>query len=209
MNVLLVHGLGRSPLSLCLLARALRRAGHRTHFFAYSPMLETVPRIVRRLAARLRGLTGPVGLVGHSLGGVLLRLAIPEAPAVPVRRLVMIGSPNRPSRLARSASRHRLFRWLARGCGRLLASDTMSNIPAPTVAYTLIAGTAGPRGRYSPFQFDVNDGVVGVSEVPIRDGDEVLLFPVWHTVMMNNPAVHQAVLAALKGDKIRERAPVI
>jgi hypothetical protein len=205
LNVLLVHGLGRTPLSLFGLARALRRAGHRTHFFAYSPTFEGVPQITRRLAAHLRALAcsaRPVGLVGHSLGGLLLRMAIPEVPALRVRRLVMLGTPNRPPRLARLAWKRGMFRWLTRGCGSVLASpDAIARLPASDVPYTLIAGTAGPRGRYSPFGHDANDGVVGVGEVPIRDADQPILLPVWHTVMMNDRLVQQVVIDAFTGER--------
>src|SRR5687768_4714780 len=125
MIVLLVHGLGRTPLSMFGLAPALRRAGHHTRFFAYSPTLEPLPRIVRRLVGRLRELAGrgrPVGLVGHSLGGLLLRQALSEVPEVWVHHLVMLGTPNRPPRLARWAWRWFAFRCLTGDCGRFLAS---------------------------------------------------------------------------------------
>src|SRR5437764_1844810 len=173
MIVLLVHGLGRTPLSLFGLAPALRRAGRRTRFFAYSPTLEPLPRIVRRLTAVLRELAArgrPVGLVGHSLGGLLLRMALPAVPELRVHHLVMLGTPNRPPRLARRAWRRFPFRLLTRGCGRFLACpDSIPVLPVPAVPYTLIAGTAGPRGRLSPFGDDPNDGVVAASEVPVRD----------------------------------------
>ncbi|MDB5309707.1 MAG: Alpha/beta hydrolase family protein [Gemmataceae bacterium] len=201
MNVLLVHGLGRTPLSLFGLAPTLRRAGHRTLFFAYSPSLETLPHILRRLADKLRLLARPgrpVGLVAHSLGGLLLRLALPQVPELRVHRLVMLGTPNRPPRLAGIASRWLLFRCFARDCGRFLAStDDIPTIAPPAVPYTLIAGTAGPRGRWSLFGDDPNDGIVAVSEVPIRDTDPVTLLPSWHSFMMNDRAVRRAVVAAM------------
>ena len=56
MLIVLVHGLARTPLSLFGLAPALRRAGHHTRFFGYSPTLESLPRVVRRLTERLRSL---------------------------------------------------------------------------------------------------------------------------------------------------------
>lgn len=98
MLTVLVHGLGRTPVSLFPLAADLRRAGHRTRLFAYFPYLESVPFIVARLAAQLQLLARlgqPVGLVGHSLGGLLLRMAAARVPELRVRRLVMLGTPNR------------------------------------------------------------------------------------------------------------------
>lgn len=180
------------------LAAALRRAGHRTRFFAYSPTLEPLPRIVRRLTTHLHKLRGPVGLVGHSLGGLLLRQAVAERPDLPVRHLVMLGSPNRPPRLARSAWDWWLFRRLAGECGAFLADPhAVARLPVPPVPYTLIAGTAGPVGRWSPFGDLTNDGVVAVDEVPIQDSDTPLLIPTWHTLMMDHPQVRQAVLERL------------
>lgn len=201
MLVLLVHGLGRTPLSLFGLAPALRRAGHRTQFFAYSPTFEPLPRIIRRLVGRLRELARrgrPVGLVGHSLGGLLLRKALAEVPELRVHHLVMLGTPNRPPRLARWAWRRFALRLATRDCGRFLACpDTIPALPCPAVPYTLIAGSAGPRGKWSPFGDESNDGIVAVSEVPIRDTDVPLVFPVWHTVMMNDRAVQAAVVRAM------------
>lgn len=201
MNILLVHGLGRTPLSLFGLAVALRRSGHRPSFFAYSPTLERLPRILRRLTARLRSLAKsrqPVGLVGHSLGGVLLRMALVDVPELPVHQLVMLGTPNRSSHLARLAWRWFPFRWLTRDCGRLLGCpETLPGLPAPVVPYTLIAGTAGLCGGWTPFGSEANDGIVAVSEVSFGDRGALRQFPVWHTFMMNNPDVRQVVIEAM------------
>jgi pimeloyl-ACP methyl ester carboxylesterase len=203
MLVLLVHGLGRTPVSLFGLASELRHAGHHTRFFAYSPTFEPLTRIVRRLADRLREFAAadhPVGLVGHSLGGLLLRSALPEVPDLRVHHLAMLGTPNRSPRLARLAWRRFTFRLLAGDCGQFLASpDSVAAVPIPAVPYTLIGGTAGPR--FGPFRGEPNDGVVAVSEVPVRDSDVVQLFPVLHTVMMNDRRVKRAVVAAMMTDK--------
>ncbi|QDU21184.1 esterase/lipase family protein [Urbifossiella limnaea] len=195
MLILHVHGLGRKPLSMLGLAAALRRAGHRTRFFGYSPTLESVPRIVARLARLMRQLRGPVGLVGHSLGGLLLRRALADVPALNVRRLVLLGSPNPPARAAILASRFAPFRWLTRDCGRFLRSSEA--VPVPTVPYTLVAGTAGATGRWSPFGNEPNDGLVSVAETRILPADEPLLVPALHTFLMDHPAVQSAVVAAM------------
>ena len=200
MRVLLVHGLGRTPLSMFSLARSLRAAGYSTLLFGYSPTFEPLPRILRRLTERLRLLARtrePVGLVGHSLGGLLLRMAIPNVPDLRVHHLVMLGTPNRPPRIARFAWRFHPFRWVTRDCGRFLScTESILKLAPPSVPYTLIAGTAGPHR----FWGEANDGIVAVSETRILDTDTPLLVPAWHSFIMNHPAVQRVVLATMMTD---------
>lgn len=204
MNVLLVHGLGRTPCSMFRLGAALRRDRHRTGYFAYSPTFESLPRIIDRLAKRLRLLARsgePIGLAAHSLGGLLLRRALIQAP-VKVHRLVMLGTPNRPPRMAAYFWRWRAFRWFTRECGRFLASpDAIPAIPPPAVPYLLIAGTAGPRHSWLAFGDEPNDGIVAVSETRIRDSDEPILVPAFHSFLMDDRRVQAAVRAAMMTER--------
>ena len=199
MLVLLVHGLGRTPLSLFGLASELRRAGHHTRFFAYSPTFESLERILRRLRCRLRDIARPgkpVGLIGHSLGGLFLRMAIRDVPELRVHHLVTLGTPLCSPRLAKLASRWFAFRYFTRDCGRFLASVAdMKNLPMLTIPTTPIAGTAGPRGRFSPFGDEANDGIVTVAETRAD-----VLLPVLHTFMMDARAVRERILALMKSN---------
>ena len=199
MLILLVHGLGRTQLSLFRLASALRSAGHQTRFFAYWPTFEPLDHIIRRLTKLLHSLSRcnkAIGLLGHSLGGLLLRLALDRVPEARVHRLVMLGTPSGGSRMGRLASRRLPFRLFARECGRFLATleefNRLSPLRMPT---TVIAGTGGPRGRFSPFGNEVNDGLVSVAEAALA-GAEVIQLPVLHTIMMDSPSVRERVLAA-------------
>ena len=83
--VLLVHGYGHNRSGWFMLERALRRAGftsvHTMNYVAWGA--EGVPQLAGRVAARveaIRTLTGAdkVHLVGHSLGGVLIRWFVQE-----------------------------------------------------------------------------------------------------------------------------------
>jgi pimeloyl-ACP methyl ester carboxylesterase len=204
MNVLLVHGLNRTACSMLRLGAALRRDGHRTGYFGYSPTFESLPGILTRLANRLRLLARPgepIGLVAHSLGGLLLRRALLDAP-VNVRRLVMLGTPNRPPRMAAYFWRWRLFRWITRDCGRFLASpDAIPALPPPAVPYLIVAGTAGPRHPRFAFGDEPNDGIVAVSETRIRDDDEPLLVPAFHSFLMDDRRVQAAVRVAMMSER--------
>lgn len=202
MRVLLVHGLGRTPFSLFGLAASLRSAGHSTRFFAYSPTFESLNRIIRRLTRLLDELARidePVGLVGHSLGGLLLRMAMPSVPSLKVHRLIVLGTPHRPPRLARLAWRWLPFRLLAQDCGRLLANPSeFPQLSELDIPMTAIVGTAGPCGRYSPFGDDPNDGIVAVNEAQIDSSGKNVVLPVWHSVMMNAASVRAEILTFLQ-----------
>jgi hypothetical protein len=79
MHAILIHGLGRTPVSMLLLARRLRAKGITTHLFGYSAAFEGWDACVARLrgfiATRTHGERFIV--VGHSLGCVLTRAVIP------------------------------------------------------------------------------------------------------------------------------------
>jgi hypothetical protein len=199
-NLLLVHGLWRTPLSFLMLVRRLREWGHTTQVFGYAAVTQPYDVIAARLTGRLNSLAtkGPYAVIGHSLGGVLLRSALLQAAGPAPSHLIMLGTPNRPPRLARMLGSYWMYRRLMGECGANLASSMFyAELPVPTLPYTIIAGTAGPRGRWSPFGEEPNDGVVAVSETPIHDADPCLTFPVTHTFMMNNAAVHAAIRQTL------------
>jgi hypothetical protein len=91
------------------------------------------------------------------------------------------------------------FRLLARGCARLLTSpESFAALPELTVPFTTIAGTAGPRWRFSPFGDELNDGLVAVSEARLP-GAEPVLVPALHTVLMDGIAVRARISAIMSG----------
>lgn len=202
MDILLIHGLGRTPLSLWRLGRTLRTDGHATHLLGYVAAVESMERIVERTVTRLTALgtgSAPYAVVGHSLGNILLRLAIDRLSQAerPVHH-VMLAPPNRCPRLARRIHRHWPYRVVMGEAGQRLADPTfVDSLPAPVIPYTIIAGTGGASGWVSPFAGDPNDGVVAVEETRIRADDVVIEVPRGHTFIMNDARVHQVIRTAL------------
>ena len=201
MKILLIHGLSRTPLSLMGLERRLQNSGCSTEQFGYLACYETFDRIVERLIVRLQILAseGSYGVVAHSLGGLLTRVALGLGSIAPPEHFVMLGTPNQPPRLAPHAWRLPPFRWWTGQCGFNLTDRAFfASLPLIKSNYTIIAGTGGPRGWGSPFGDELNDGIVALSETRLSEGDPIVQLPVMHTFMMNDSQVQNMVLQAFK-----------
>jgi pimeloyl-ACP methyl ester carboxylesterase len=208
MMVVLVHGIGRTPLSMRRLARELRRAGHTVGQFGYAAALESLTEIAVRLRRELESWSRPgepMVVVGHSLGALLLRLAMAIEPpmAHQPRHLVMLGPPNQSPRLARRLRRFWPYRLFNGDAGQRLADPAyLAALPMPTVPYTILAGVNGRRGRWSAFGDEPNDGLVALSETRCGADDLVIEVPARHTFLMNHRLVRRTI-----GTIIHELAP--
>jgi hypothetical protein len=197
MHVILVHGLGRTPLSLIRLARDLQRMGHTTELVGYIAAVERFSSIrsrVRRSLERAAHTNQPYAGVGHSLGGLLLRAALVGWPRrlLSPRLLVMLGTPHRSPRLAQRFHRSWPYRLINGQSGQLLARPRFfAALPQVRVPCTVIAGTRGWRLARPAFPGVDNDGIVALPEVEPASGASVVKLPVGHTFMMNDPRVRR------------------
>ncbi len=175
------------------LGRALRAAGFAAETFGYLSAWQTIDQIVTRLTRRLEELARDEYIViGHSLGCILARAAIASLPAATRRpqRLIMLGPPNRSPRLARRFEHALWYRLLNGDAGKLLASEArLDAIPPLNVPCTIIAGTRGIHGRWSPFHDEANDGLVALAETALDGADEVITVPVMHPFMTSDRRV--------------------
>ena len=194
MHCLLIHGQGRTPYSMRWLGLRLRRRGYSVQYFGYAVQSETFEQICARLVVTLAEFAQPYAIVAHSLGGILARAALPQlATPLPIH-LVMLGPPNHSPVLARLLKDNPVYLRVTGDCGQQLASPAFyQRLPKPLVPTTIIAGTEGPRGRWSPFGLTINDGVVSVAETSLGAAFPVLLVPSIHTFLMNSPRVLEIV----------------
>lgn len=195
-HAVLVHGMGRTPLSMLLLAARLRQRGITSSTFGYFAGHGSFDAIAARLSHHLVNQPEGYVAVGHSLGGLLLRKAIADLPE-PARpaHLFLLGTPNQPSRLARRLRHRPIYRALTGDAGQFLADearlDALENLDLPI---TVIAGTAGPKGRRGPFKEEPNDGVVALSEARLS-GAKLHTLPLLHTFLMNSAEVADLIAA--------------
>lgn len=205
MNVLFVHGMGRTPLSGLPVLLRLRMNGLTTSTFGYSTALHDFDAISKRLSRRICQISerGEYMLIGHSLGGVLIRQAIHELPSGVKRpqHVFLLGSPVHSARLANKLKTNMIYRALTGDCGALLASKSrMEQIAPLRVPSTSIVGVKGLMGKFSPFGHEKNDGVVAVSETRAEWIGEEVQVPVIHTLLPASGYVADVILSKLISD---------
>jgi pimeloyl-ACP methyl ester carboxylesterase len=198
-QALFVHGMGRSTVSGWRLLARLRARGITPHAFGYAATFQDFASISKRLVTRIHALStdGEYVLIGHSLGGVLLRAAVAALPpgTPQPRRIFLLGSPIKPARLAQKLQRNWIYRVLAGDCGQLLASQTrMAQIEPCSTPTISILGVTGWKGRMNPFQGEMNDGIVSVSEASAEWIAEEIRIPAIHTYLPSNSLVSRIIL---------------
>lgn len=205
MQALFVHGMGRSPISAIPLFWRLKRHGVSPCCFFYSVTFQPFSSISRRLQRKIITIAsrGDYVLIGHSLGGVLIRDALSSLPPgmkLP-ERLFLLGSPVLPSRIAQRLRRNWIYRLATQDCGQLLASDErMSQVAASPVPTTSIIGTRCLPGFSSLFGNEENDSVVSSREVAADWIAEEVRIGVTHTFMPSHRSVSDAVIERIPLD---------
>jgi triacylglycerol lipase len=108
--VLLVHGFGANKSNWLFVGRYLRQAGFgRVDALNYNPLVHDIPSLARQVVERARSLqerydSERIHLIGHSLGGVLVRYAVQVLDLEGVGVAATVSSPHGGVRLARHAS---------------------------------------------------------------------------------------------------------
>jgi hypothetical protein len=195
MDAILIHGMGRTPLALSLLAARLLRSDIRPLLFGYSVTFERMEGCVQRLERFIikRVGTNDYIMIGHSMGTVLTRTTVPRLAHKPVA-CFLLTPPTQACRAARHFAPKRWVKLLGGEMAQLLADQHfMESIPPLDVPAKIYAGTAGPRGRYSPFGDEPNDSVLAVRETMLPNVPHQTV-PVLHTFIMNSKVIAQDIV---------------
>ena len=196
----LVPGFISGDFSLTVLARALRRAGHRTFASRIGANLGCTEAMVDRLLDRLTEVVQdegrPVALIGHSRGGMIAKLAAQREPDLVASLVVLSGPVTQTLSVAPHVRKQLelLFRLQARGVPGVISQDCVTGECAARIAAELDR----------PFPPDVPYLSVYSEADAIIDwhtcldpGAELLEVRTSHTGMATDPTVLQAIVDRL------------
>ena len=185
--VIVVHGLWMTGIECAMLRRRLAGAGFAPRQFHYHSVSESALTVLARLRAEVEACAGegPVPLVGHSLGGLLVLRLLCSPPALPVERAVLLGSPVAGSRAARTLNELPGANWLLGDLAEAELVQTMARAWQGPGELGVIAGTSGlGLGRLFTHFAEPSDGTVALSETELPGATDRCVLPVSHLGML-------------------------
>ncbi len=205
-TVVLLHGLGRSPLAMKGLERFLTRHGYHVINQGYASRRGSISELCRKLFHDLLPAlpaTGTIHFVTHSLGGILLRYGLQHWSIHRGRlgRAVMLAPPSQGSEVV-DVLRHIPLLPRIMGPAFLQLGTDESSVPIQLLAgeqdglpieVGVIAGRTSYEPWFSPLFDEDNDGKVSVSRSRHPGMKDFRALEVGHTFIMNDKRVRQQI----------------
>jgi triacylglycerol lipase len=208
--VVLVPGFVSGDVSLTILARQLRRGGHRTFGSRIGANLGCTDAMVDRLVARLSTVVAaegrPVAVVGHSRGGMIVKLAAQRRPDLVAGIVVLAAPVTGTLRVAAHvrAQLELLFRLHRRGVGAVLSEDCVTGECAARIAAELVAPF--PTQVAYTSVYSESDAIVDWHTC-LDPAAECIAVDSSHTGMGTDPVVRGIVAERLQRLVLDERRP--
>ena len=196
--VVLVHGMGRSPLSMWLLEQRLEHDGYRVVSFGYRSTRGNVAQLGAALGRRAALRTGDasrVHFIGHSLGTVIIRSMLVDARPERLGRVVMLAPPNQGS-----AAADRWARWVAWAMPHIRELSTRPQSTARMLAL--------PRGVEVGIIAGARDRKVRVAETYLAGASDHRVVDGFHSWLMNRTDVHRLIVHFLRAGRFSPAEPL-
>ena len=215
--VILLHGLGRTSLSMTPMARALEAAGYVTANIDYPSRFHSVE--VLAPTALERGFeqcgkagASPVHIVTHSMGGILVRHHLSQHQPPTLGRVVMLGPPNQGSAVADRLMNQAIYREVNGPAGQQLGTgpDGIAARLGP-VAFPL--GVLAGNERTTVDQWlsegieEDSDGKVTVEEAKVDGMADFRVLAANHTFITSDPEAVAQVLHFLREGRFKAEEP--
>jgi triacylglycerol lipase len=209
--VVLLHGMGRTTVSMKRLEWSLASRGYQVVNLSYPSTRLPVQRLAREhLAPAVQrievGPGGRVHFVTHSLGGIVLRQYLAENELTNLGRVVMLGPPNRGSEAADRLKNNPLYQWLTGPSGQQLGtrSDDLPRQLGPvTPELGVIAGDRSFNPFFSRLLRGPDDGKVSVASTRVEGMSDFVVMHTSHTWLTCRQSVLEQVISFLETGRFR------
>ena len=218
-SVILLHGLHHAPFIMSPLAKRLQVQGFDTYQYGYRSLRDSIKvssASLNNWLERYHHPEQPIDLVGHSLGGLIIRDFLVSYPQWQIGRCVTLGTPHLGSVCAD-------YIWrLAPAIVGQSYIDALDGTVTPLPEHIIMGVIAGNQpfglgqlvlGYHNrklrlqnsplPDEYLTHDGTVYLRETKLETATDHLIMPVSHTGMLVNPAVAEQTGYFLSNGKFK------
>jgi pimeloyl-ACP methyl ester carboxylesterase len=206
--VIEIHGITRSSKTYYAMGPALEKDGYLVVPFDYPSTRIDITQAASYLNRVIQSLDGvdEIDFVVHSLGGLVTRAWFKNHGDPRVKRIVMLGVPNRGAEMADMLRKSSAFRLILGPAGQQLVTGEKSPIarlPVPPCEFGVIAGGRGADG-YNPLLAGDDDLIVSVESTRLAGAADFLLVRSIHTFLLSNPDAIDATVRFLDTGHFRK-----
>lgn len=202
-TVVLLHGLGRGPLSLWWLADRLEQGGFRVVRVGYDSLDDSLDEILADVSGQIDACCAngsrSTHFVGHSLGGLVIRAYLARRRPPMLGRTVLIGTPNQGTPMV-DRFHDRWWLKLIGETGLSLGTAPEAfprSLPPPDYPVGVIAGIDGDADNDDLLP-GRDDGLVPVESTKLEGMDDFIIVESSHSMLRYNDRVAQATIRFLR-----------
>jgi len=205
-HVIILHGLGLYPWWMTRIVRTLNKEGYNVHNIGYpsrkKPIRELTEEYLKPAIDSIPKEATHIHFIVHSLGSILVRQYHALYTPPKLGRTVMLGPPNKGSKVADFLSNFGLFKCLFGPAGMELVS-TEESVPAHLGPLNFEAGVIAGTNYFlhpltGPFIPKPNDGLVCLESTKIEGMKDHITIRIDHSLMVLSPKVIKQSLHFLK-----------
>jgi hypothetical protein len=212
--VVLLHGLGRTAVSMIKLEGSLENSGYLVWNHTYPSRKKTIGELSSVVGEGVEycrtNKARTIHFVTHSLGGILVREYFQNHQVPEAKRVVMLGPPNHGSEISDSYKAAWWYKQATGPAGQQLVTDPDSvpnKLKPIPLEVGIIAGKGGNDPLFSSQFMTEHDGKVSVVSAQLTEMKDFLMVNSGHTFIMNSAEVISQVKFFLREGKF-SRKPI-
>ena len=215
--VIAIHGILNSSRVFAAMTPALEQAGYTVVGFDYPSSRIEIGAAAADLKQVIDSLEGieEINFVVHSMGGLVTRAYLKGERDPRMKRMVMLGVPNRGAEMADFVRKNFAFRLVFGPAGQQLVTGPeglISSLPIPDFEFATIAGARGHRAGFNPLIPGDDDILVTVASAHLPGATDSMTIRAFHRFIPANAEVIEATVrflqtGCLRKDGLRQAIP--